>query len=56
MLKIIIGKLKKKKNKQTLKPFKLYDFFFLSFKLKRLAQNSKVELKKLWVGLDSGTK
>ena len=31
-------------------------FFFSSFKLKRLTQNSKAELKKFWVGLDSGTK
>ena len=30
--------------------------FFFSFKLKRLTQNPKVELKRLYVGLDSGTK
>ena len=61
MLKTIIGKLKKKtkkkKKKQTLKPLKLYVFFFFFFfKLKNLTQNSKVELKRLWVVLKSGTK
>ena len=47
MLKTIIRKLKKK------------DFiylFFPSFKLKRLTQNPKAELKKIWIGLDSETK
>ena len=29
-------------------------FFF--FKLKMLTQNPKTELKRLWVGFDSGTK
>ena len=43
MLKTIIRKLKKKS-------------FFFSFKPKRLTQNSKTELKRLWDGLDSGTK
>ena len=60
MLKTIIGKLKKKKKKkeQTLKPFQALRFLFLffPFKLKRLTQNPKVELKRLWVGLNSGTK
>ena len=31
-------------------------FFFWFFKLKRLTQNSKAELKRFWVGSDSGTK
>ena len=31
-------------------------FFFFSFKLKRFTQNLKTELKRIWVGLDSGTK
>ena len=31
-------------------------FVFLFFKLKRLTQNPKSELKKLWVGLNCGTK
>ena len=30
--------------------------YLFSFKLKRLTQNPKVELKRFWVGLDSGTK
>ena len=47
MLKTIIGKLEKKNN---------YINFFFSFKLKRLTQNPKAELKRVWVGLDSGTK
>ena len=66
MLKTIIGKLEEKKNKKkqkqkqqqqqrwSLSRFRV--FFFFSFKLKRLTQNSKAELKKFWVGLDSGTK
>ena len=59
MLKTIIRKLERKKKKRqnkTLKPFKLYVFFFFFFKLKNLTQNSKVELKRLWVVLKSGTK
>ena len=31
-------------------------FFFFSFKPKRLTQNPKAEPKRLWGGLDSGTK
>ena len=62
MLKTIIRKLKKKK---TLKLERLQRFvlfcllsssFFSSFKLKILTQNPKTELKRLWIGLDSGTK
>ena len=72
MLKIIIGKLEKtkkqkqkQKQKKTLKLERLQRFCFLffffvfpssSFKLKRLTQNPKTELKRLWVGVDSGTK
>ena len=60
MLKTIIGKLeKKKKKKKKKKPLKLESlqlFFFPSFKLKRLTQNPKAELKRFWVRLDSGTK
>ena len=61
MLKTIIGKLerkrlKKKKKTQKLERIQLFFFFFPSFKLKRFTQNSKTELKRLWVGLDSGTK
>ena len=62
MLKTIIRKLKKKK-KKNLKLERLLRFvvvvvcfFFFSFKLKRLTQNPKSELKMLWVGLNSGTK
>ena len=55
MLKIIIGKMEKKK-KKNLKLERLQHFFFFSFKLKRLTQNPKTELKRLWVGLDSGIK
>ena len=47
MLKTIIRKKKKKPN---------LEFFFFPFKLKRLTQNPKNELKRLWVRLDSGTK
>ena len=64
MLKTIIGKLEEKKNKNknnnNIEAFQdlgfFFFFFFFSFKLKRLTQNSKAELKKFWVGLDSGTK
>ena len=31
-------------------------FYFPSFKLKKLTQNPKTELKRFWVELDSGTK
>ena len=31
-------------------------FLFWFFKLKRLTQNPKTELKMLWIGLDCGTK
>ena len=53
MLKTIIRKLKKKKKTQRLKGFKI---LFFCFKLKRLTQNPKTELKRLWVRLDGGTK
>ena len=53
MLKTIIEKLERKK--KTLNLEGIQHFFFPSFKLKRLTQNLKVELKRLWVGLDSGT-
>ena len=36
--------------------FVFYFYFFNFFKLKGLTQNPKVELKRLWVGLDCGTK
>ena len=64
MLKKIIRKLGKKK-KKTLKIemlkrfvfcFFVFVFVFSSFNLKRLAQNPKIELKRFWIGLDSGTK
>ena len=59
MLKTIIGKLKKKKKKnKSLKGFNVVVVFSFSFffKLKRLTHNPKAELKRFWVGLDSGTK
>ena len=60
MLKTIIRKLgKKKKNPKACKDSMfcfVFVFFFSSFKLKRLIQNPKAKLKRLWVGLDSGTK
>ena len=52
MLKTIIRKLKKIK---TLKLERLLRFFFF-FKLKRLTQNPKAELKRFCVELDSGIK
>ena len=61
MLKTIIRKLEKKK-KKTLKLERLqrfvlfFCFFSSSFKLKRLTQNPKAELKRFWVGLDCETK
>ena len=55
MLKTIIKKLEKKK-KKTLKLKRIQHFFSPFFKLKRLTQNPKTELKKFWVELDSGTK
>ena len=54
MLKTIIRKGKKKK--KNLKGFNVLFCFVFFFKLKRLTQNSKAELKRFWVGLDSGTK
>ena len=59
MLKTIIRKLKKKKKKLRLERFQrfvLFFFFFPSFKLKRLTQNPKTEMKRFWVGFDSGIK
>ena len=63
MLKTIIGKLekkkKRKKRKKTLKLERLQRFFFFfpsSFELRMFTQNPKTELKRLWVGLNSGTK
>ena len=58
MLKTIIGKLeRKKKQKQQQQQQQHWSrFFFFPLKLKRLTQNPKTELKKFWVGLDSGTK
>ena len=62
MLKTIIGKLERKgkKKKKTLKLERLqrfiYLFIYFSFKLKRLTQNPKAELKRFWVRPDSGTK
>ena len=62
MLKTIIGKLerkkekKKKKKTRKLERLQLFFFFPSSFKLKMFTQNPKTELKRLWVGLDSGTK
>ena len=49
---------KEKKKKKTLKLERLQHFFLFFFflKLKRLTQNPKAELKRLWVGLDCGTK
>ena len=55
MLKKIIRKLKKKKKILKLERLQHF-FFFFAFKLKRLTQNPKAELKRLWVGLDSGIK
>ena len=55
MLKTIIGKLGRKKNPKAWKASFFFSFL-PSFKLKRLTQNPKTELKKFWVGLDSGTK
>ena len=54
MLKTIIGKLGGGDLK--LERFKRFFFFFPSFKLKKLTQNPKTELKRLWIGLNSGTK
>ena len=58
MLKTIIGKLeRKKKQKQQQQQQQHWSrFFFFPLKLKRLTQNLKAELKRFWVGLDSGTK
>ena len=50
MLKIIIGKLERKKK------VLFFIYLFFSFKLKKLTQNPKTELKRIWIGLDSGTK
>ena len=58
MLKTIIRKLGKKKKKKPLKLERLqcFVFFVLFFKLKKFTQNPKIELKKLWVGLNCVTK
>ena len=40
----------------TLQLLVIYRFFFSSFELKRLTQNPKTDLKRFWIGLDSGTK
>ena len=56
MLKTIIRKLEKKKKKKPKAWKASMFFFFFSFKLKRLTQNPNAELKRLWVGLDSGIK
>ena len=59
MLKTIIRKLEKKKKKkpQSLKGFNiLFIYLLIYFKLKRLTQNLKAELKRLWVGFYSRTK
>ena len=60
MLKTIIGKKKKKKKTLTLEMLQrlllLLLLLLLLFKLKRLIQNPKVELKRFWVRLDSRTK
>ena len=58
MLKTIIGKFKKKKKKnfEAFQALRFFLFFFLSFKLKKLTQNPKVELERFWVGLSSKTK
>ena len=53
MLKTIIGKLEKEKKKKTLNLERFQSFFL---KLKRLTQNLKAELKKIWIRLDSGAK
>ena len=57
-LKTIIGKLERKKKILKLERLQFFFFFFfpLSFKLKRLTQNSKTKLKRFWVESDSGTK
>ena len=62
MLKTIIRK-KKNLKLEKLQRFVLFFafvlfvfFFFWFFKLKMLTQNPKAELKRLWVGLDCGTK
>ena len=52
MLKTIIRKLKKKNPNDR----KASTFFFFAFKLKRVTQNPKAELKRFWVGIDSGIK
>ena len=52
MLKTII---RKKKNPEAFFFYYLI-FKFIFFKLKRLTQNPKAELKRFWVGLDCGTK
>ena len=54
MLKTIIRKLEKK-NPKAWKD-STFCFVFSSFKPKRFTQNFKTELKRLWVGLDNGTK
>ena len=58
MLKIIIGKLEKKKKKP--KAWKASTFLFLFLFFLPLSwkgsRNPKIELKRLWIGVDSGTK
>ena len=62
MLKTIIRKLERKRKEKKKKNLKLerlqgfFYFYFFPFKLKRLTQNPKTELKRLWAGFDSGTK
>ena len=51
MLKKIIGKLEKKKKKKKRQTWKASTFCFVLFRFV-----CKAELKRLWVGLDSGTK
>ena len=55
MLKTIIGKKKKTLTLEMLQRCLLL-LLLLLFKLKKLIQNPKVELKRFWVRLDSGTK
>ena len=49
-------KIGKKKKILKLERFQHFFFFLFFFKLKRLTQNPKAELKRFWVGLDSRTK
>ena len=47
---------KNKINKNKNQKLERLQWFFFSFKLKRLTQNPKTELKRLWLGLNSRTK